>query len=257
MSAVIVRRALALALVALVPSAALAQRGGRGGGSAPAPRAAPQPVSRPAPAPQPRPAAPSAGGFNFSHDINARPAPQIAPRPPIQVQRPQPQPQPRQPQRVPQPVTRQAQPAQHYAPLTTAGAGPYARRFHGPVVRYPHYNPQPWTWNHGVAWAPAPIYWGGGFWGPWAIADLSVGALFGSITYDQIYYPSYQVEPNSPGAQLLSAYGLQQTPCGPPGLVVIWGPDNSLICAYPNTVVAPGNYEVDPTTLTLISATSP
>jgi hypothetical protein len=51
----------------------------------------------------------------------------------------------------------------------------------------------------------------------------------------------------------LQNYGLQQTPCGPPDLVVIWGPDNSVICAYPNNLVGPGNYGVDPSSLTLIS----
>jgi hypothetical protein len=34
---------------------------------------------------------------------------------------------------------------------------------------------------------------------------------------------------------------------------VIWGPDNSVICAYPNGLVGAGNYELDPATLTLRS----
>jgi hypothetical protein len=35
--------------------------------------------------------------------------------------------------------------------------------------------------------------------------------------------------------------------------VVIYGPQDSLICAYPNALVGPGNYTVDPTGLTLLS----
>jgi hypothetical protein len=56
---------------------------------------------------------------------------------------------------------------------------------------------------------------------------------------------------------LLQDYGLQQTPCGPPDLVVIWGPDNSVICALPNNNVGPGNYSVDPETFSLVSAPPP
>jgi hypothetical protein len=52
---------------------------------------------------------------------------------------------------------------------------------------------------------------------------------------------------------LLQNYQLQQVPCGPPDLVVIYGPDNSVICAAPNTIVAPGYYNLDPTTLTIVS----
>jgi hypothetical protein len=80
---------------------------------------------------------------------------------------------------------------------------------------------------------------------------------FGAIPDAQIVYPSYQVEPDSPGAELLQDYGLQQTPCGPPDLVVIWGPDNSVICALPNNNVGPGNYSVDPETFSLVSAPPP
>jgi hypothetical protein len=87
------------------------------------------------------------------------------------------------------------------------------------------------------------------------MSGLATGLLFGSIVdyQDQAIYPSYQIEPSSPGAELLQNYGLQQTECGPPNLVVIWGPDNSVICAYPNDLVGAGNYELDPTTLTIVS----
>jgi hypothetical protein len=213
---------IALLLLAALPSVAFAQRdrGGRGGGGA----RAPQPVARPAPAPVSRPQPQS--GFNFNRDI--------APQPQVRQQQPQVrQQQAGRPARVPQPI---------------------ARGFHGVVVHNPHGGGEAWYWNRGVSWAPAPIYWGGGFWGPWAFADLSAAILFGSIVdANNNVYQSYQVEPNSPGAQVLADYGLQQTPCGPPNLVVIWGPDNSVICAFQNAMVAPGNYQIDPSTLTLVS----
>ncbi len=112
-----------------------------------------------------------------------------------------------------------------------------------------------WQWNRGVAWAPAAPYWGGGFWGPYAIAGLAAAPFFGDLIYDGVDYPSYGVETASAGAQLLENYGLQQTQCGPPDLVHIWGPDGSLICAAPNDLVAPGDYTVDYSTLSLVSAT--
>jgi hypothetical protein len=109
-----------------------------------------------------------------------------------------------------------------------------------------------------VTWAPATSYWGGGFWGPFAIgvatAVLGVAA-FGTYLdpATNAYFPSYQVAPGSPGAILLENYQLTQTPCGPPGLVVIFGPDNSVICAVPNGLVGPGEYAIDPSNLTLVS----
>jgi hypothetical protein len=130
----------------------------------------------------------------------------------------------------------------------------------------PNYNNRPvitnpnhwghWGWNHGRTWYPAPIYWGGGFWGPFALGALTGALLYGSIVDypDQAIYPSYEVQPLTPGAQLLQNYGLTQTPCGPPNLVVIWGPGDSVICAYPNDTVSAGSYQIDPTTLTLVSA---
>ena len=99
-------------------------------------------------------------------------------------------------------------------------------------------NHQPWDWNGGAAWIGYSGYWGNGFWGPLA---YGLGAA------------SYVVAAGSPGAQLLLAYQLTQTPCGPPNLVEIYGPDGSEICAFPNAVVAPGQYYVDPDTLTLYS----
>jgi hypothetical protein len=50
---------------------------------------------------------------------------------------------------------------------------------------------------------------------------------------------------------MLANYQLTQTPCGPPNLVVIFGP--TVICAYPNNLVAPGEYTLDPSSLTIAS----
>ena len=66
-------------------------------------------------------------------------------------------------------------------------------------------------------------------------------------------YNSYRVSQGSPGAQLLMNYQLQQVQCGPPNLVVIYGPNNGVICAMPNNLVAPGTYAVNMDNLTLQS----
>jgi hypothetical protein len=211
------------------------------------------PVSRAAPVmrampPQQRPAPPNAGGFNFNHDINnARPVPVPVAAPALRhaiVTQPAP----------PENAVRRTMPVARYAP-NYGGGSPSNRSFHGPVVANPRHWGGAWNWNRGMTWQPAPTYWGGGFWGPFAVAALADAVLFGAINDDQnhVTYPSYQVEQDSPGAQLLENYGLAQAPCGPDNLVVIWGPDNGVICAYPNDLVAPGDYELDPTTLTLVS----
>jgi hypothetical protein len=123
------------------------------------------------------------------------------------------------------------------------------------VVVNPVYHGSAWGWNHGVAWYPAPTYWGGGFWGAMAVGVTSA-AVFGSIVNSTTHetVTSYQVQPSSPGATLLSNYGLTQTQCGGPNLVNIYGPNNSAICAYPNNTVSAGNYSVNPSTLTIESA---
>lgn len=92
--------------------------------------------------------------------------------------------------------------------------------------------------------------------GPRSIGGLAAALTFGSIidNQNQVFYWSYQITADSPGAELLQNYGLAQTQCGPPNLVVIWGPNNSVICAYPNNLVASGNYELDPTTLAIASS---
>jgi filamentous hemagglutinin family protein len=42
-------------------------------------------------------------------------------------------------------------------------------------------------------------------------------------------------------------------PCGPSGLVVVYGPENSVICANPNNLVAAGTYQLNTETLSLTS----
>jgi hypothetical protein len=116
-----------------------------------------------------------------------------------------------------------------------------------------YYNRGAWGWNHGVAWAPAYGYYGGGFWGAFAIGVTSA-ALFGAIVNsNNQQIVSYQVQQSSPGATMLSNYQLTQAQCGPPNLVVIFGPSNSVICAYPNNLVSAGSYNLDPSTLSLTS----
>jgi hypothetical protein len=122
-------------------------------------------------------------------------------------------------------------------------------------VANPVYRGPAWGWNHGVIWAPAYGYWGGGFWGAFAIGVTSAavyGAIVNSTTH--VTYTSYQAQPSSPGATLLSNYQLTQVQCGPPNLVVIYGPNDSVICANPNQLVAAGNYNLDTSTLSLTNA---
>ena len=116
---------------------------------------------------------------------------------------------------------------------------------------YP-YGGTAWGWNHGAAWYPAPNYYGGGFWGAMAIS-ATTAAVYGSIVSANHTYNSYQVQQSSPGAQLLTNYGLQQVRCGPSGLVVMYGPNNSVICANPNNTVAAGEYDIDSSQLSLVS----
>ena len=136
----------------------------------------------------------------------------------------------------------------------TYHTGTYANNgnvYHGAYVTNPVYHGT-WGWNGGYAWYPAPYYYGGGFWGAFAIGVTSA-AVYGSIVANNTTYNSYQVQSESPGAKLLSSYGLTQTQCGPPNLVVIYGPNNSVICAHPNNLVSAGNYSIDTQTLTIVS----
>jgi hypothetical protein len=119
--------------------------------------------------------------------------------------------------------------------------------------RRPNYilvNPRPyaynWGWNNGNQWYPHNQYWGGGFWGPFSIFALTAGqALWSQNRYAS---PAY----SSPGWYLFQNYGLQYTQCGRQNLVYIYGPNNSVMCAYPNEYVLAGAYYVDPATLQLL-----
>jgi len=152
---------------------------------------------------------------------------------------------------------------------STNASNIYGQQYHGTTstsngtvnrsayVTNPVYSSYPaWGWNAGVAWYPAPTYWGGGFWGPMAVGVTSAAVYGAIVNANNQKVTSYQVESNSPGAKLLSSYHLTQVPCGPPNLVVIYGPDNSVICARPNNLVSAGNYALDSSNLTIISQTA-
>jgi hypothetical protein len=243
---------LIVALVAPLGASAQGRGGGaRGGGGRP-PAANPRAVAPQAPSRQ-------SGGFNLERDISppaSRPAAPVNPgraNPPATIARPPANGRPPGNTRPPvvsrPPVV--ARPPIANRPPGNAGGG---HSVTNPIRR----GQRPWDWNRGVTWAPAPAYWGGGFWGPFSlgVAAAALGAAaFGTYTdpASNVYYPSYQVAPGSPGATMLENYQLAQTPCGPPGLVVIFGPDNSVICAAPNDLVGPGEYDLDSSNLTLVS----
>ena len=108
-----------------------------------------------------------------------------------------------------------------------------------------------------MAWYPAPYYWGGGFWGAWTIG-LTSAAVYGSVVdeEDDVTYNSYEVQQGTPGATFLTTYQLVQVKCGPAGLVVVYGPENSVICASPNNFVGEGSYRLDTVTMSLIPINS-
>jgi hypothetical protein len=74
------------------------------------------------------------------------------------------------------------------------------------------------------------------------------GAVVGA---NNTTYNSYQVQPETPGYTFLQNYQLVQVQCGPSGLVVVYGPQNSVICANPNNLVAAGSYSLNTETLSL------
>ena len=121
----------------------------------------------------------------------------------------------------------------------------------GFVIANPRYRAAAWGWNAGAPWVGYSNYWGDGFWGPFAL-----GSLTGLYDGQQQQFPYYQVAAASPGAQLLANYDLGQTPCGSSDLVVLYGPNNGTICAYPNAIVGPGNYTIDESSLTITSGSS-
>jgi hypothetical protein len=186
-----------------------------------------------------RPSAPAARS-SYHSSRSYQQAPREAPRYSQPVQRYNAQPQERYTQRYTQPMPHYQTRTYDQRNYAYTGGG-YARP--GFVGRR---DASPWYWNRGIAWAPSPGYWGGGFWGLFAI-----NLAFNEPAPANYYY---QVAASSPGAQLLANYGLTQTDCNQPNLVDIIGPDGSEICAYPNDEVGPGQYNVDPSTLSLISA---
>jgi hypothetical protein len=105
--------------------------------------------------------------------------------------------------------------------------------------------PSRWAWNNGVAWVPQRAFWGGGFWGSFGPFTLAAGQAF----WTQNRFTSPAV--GSPGWFLFQNYGLVAAPCGPQNLVYIYGPNDSVMCAFPNMYVQAGFYYVDPGTLQL------
>jgi hypothetical protein len=206
-----------LAQVCLVRDADAQRRGGgmRGGGARMS-----RPMTRPS-QPVQRPSNPG-GGYDFKNDVG---------RPPSASQLPS------------GPGNR--------VPGNGIGNGPGIGN-RPPVA--PINPPGPaWGWNGGVVWYPAYGYWGGGFWGPYGYGYWPI--VYGEYVHEESSesIKSYEIAPDSPGAKVLQNYGLTQTQCGPTGLVVILGPESSVICAQANQSVTPGEYELDATNLTLVS----
>jgi hypothetical protein len=101
-----------------------------------------------------------------------------------------------------------------------------------------------WNWNR--PWVAQPGFWGGGFWGPFSLFSMIAGAgIWGQTRYTM---PAF----GSPGSILFENYGLYAAACGPHNLVYVYGPNNSVMCAWPNQYVPPGAYFVDMETLQLV-----
>lgn len=88
---------------------------------------------------------------------------------------------------------------------------------------------------------------------------VTSAAVYGAIVDEDtdVTYNSYEVQSGTPGATFLTTYQLTQTQCGPPNLVVVYGPENSVICAQPNSNVGEGSYRLDTVTLDLIPIKGP
>lgn len=131
--------------------------------------------------------------------------------------------------------------------------GTNAYFYNGRIIVNPVGYGSAWGWNHGVVWMPQGAYWGGAFFGPFGPGAATTAEIMGSIIDGNHTYPSYGVSSGSPGATLLSNYGLRQVRCGTAGLVVIHGPNFGIVCAYPNARVGAGSYNVNTSMLTLQS----
>ncbi|MFM1842562.1 MAG: hypothetical protein RLZZ490_1298 [Cyanobacteriota bacterium] len=111
-----------------------------------------------------------------------------------------------------------------------------------------------WGWNGGRVWNPNYSYWGGGFWGGVAVGAVTAGVTSAIINANNNDPTYIVIEEESPGYILFDSYGLDQVQCiDSDDLVYIFGPQDSLICANPNSVVAAGYYDVNPDDLTLIA----
>jgi hypothetical protein len=113
------------------------------------------------------------------------------------------------------------------------------------ILVNPRAFPNAWGWNRGLRWNSNTNYWGGGFWGPFAPFGLAAGAAIWNQT--RFFEPAA----GSPGWWLFQNYGLVPARCGPQNLVYIYGPNDGVMCAFPNMYVPAGFYYVDPATLTL------
>jgi len=109
----------------------------------------------------------------------------------------------------------------------------------------PRFGGSRWWWNRGNPWFVNNSYWGGGFWGPFGFFTLAAGVSFWNQT--RFTQPGW----GSPGWWLFQNYGLTPAQCGPQNLVYIYGPNDSVMCAFPNEYVLAGFYYVDPGTLQL------
>jgi hypothetical protein len=206
--------AIAIAFAGTCMSTADAQRrggGGRGG------RGMSRPPSRPAQMPT-RPS----GGYQFKNDIGSPPRPSQLPS--GGINRPG-----------------------NGSPGNRPGNGG-----NRPAVPPINQRPPNWGWNGGVIWYPAYGYWGGGFWGPYAWG-FTTAYVFGEYYDEETKEPtkSYEVAPDSPGADVLKGYGLTQTQCQAQGVVVIFGPEGSVVCATPNETVPAGTYDLNVQDLTI------
>jgi hypothetical protein len=201
--------------------------------------------------PTPRPKPPGGGG----QKPPGRP-PTFRPRPPTPRPRP-PTPRPKPPPPRPIAPWKPNRPPAYRPPNTGWQRPPWANYPRPPWAnngnRRPNYilvNPRPyngnWGWNNGNPWTARPTYWGGGFWGAFSLFSLAAGAAI----WSQNRYTTPSV--GAPGYYLFENYGLQAAPCGRQNLVYIYGPNNSVMCAYPNQYVQTGTYYVDPVTLQLL-----
>lgn len=205
------------------------------------------PGNRPTAAPGRPTARPPGGGPGNRPTARppARPTPRPTARPPA---RPTPRPtanpwRPNRPPNVRPPNTGWQRPpwANHTRPSWARNHG-WRQNY---VLVNPRFTGGNWWWNRGSPWFVNNNYWGGGFWGPFGVFTLGVGvALWNQTRFNE---PGW----GSPGWWLFQTYGLTPARCGPHDLVYIFGPNNSVMCAFPNMYVPPGWYYVDPNTLQL------